>query len=110
MAAMANVDGAVHFTLGRFDRAVVDFSAAVKAASHAVLCTVRNSCQLAAAQLRCDELRAGLTTATQVVRLAKSLRSVSMQDDLAPLRQAAARRDSACQDLARELTRLCAAA
>ncbi|MGH3832646.1 MAG: helix-turn-helix domain-containing protein [Pseudonocardiaceae bacterium] len=103
--------GGVYFALGRFDRAVVDLSAAADAASHTVVCTVSNSGLLAAAQLRCGELRAGLATAGQVITLARGLRSVSLREDLAPLRQAAAaRRDSACQDVARELTRLCAAA
>jgi hypothetical protein len=43
--------------------------------------------------------------------LARRQRSVSVRQSLAPLQDAAAaRRDSACQDLARELQRLRAAA
>lgn len=61
---------------------------------------------LATAQLRGGELRSGLIAAERAVTLARGLRSVSVRDDLAPLQQAAARRDSGCQDLARELTTL----
>jgi hypothetical protein len=72
---------------------------------------VDNLGHLAAAQLRCGELRSGLLTATRAVRLAKGLRSVSVRDGLAPLQEAAAARpDSACQDLARELATLRGAA
>ena len=79
--------------------------------SHAVGCTVVNSGRLAAAQLRSGELGAGLRTAQQVIRSAKGLRSVSLRDSLAPLQEAAvARRDSACQDLAREVAILRSAA
>ncbi|MEO7195793.1 MAG: helix-turn-helix transcriptional regulator [Pseudonocardiaceae bacterium] len=109
--ALSHIEGRTHLALGCFDRAAEGFAAATEAASHAVTCTVSNSGLLAAAQLRCGELRAGLATAGQVITLARGLRSVSMWEGLAPLRQAAAaRRDSACQDVARELTRLCAAA
>ncbi len=66
---------------------------------------------LAAAQLRCGELRSGLYTAERAIGLARRLRSVSVRDGLAPLQEAAAaRRDSACQDLARELATLRSAA
>lgn len=45
------------------------------------------------------------------IGLARRLRSVEVQDGLAPLQEAAAaRRDSACQDLARELATLRSAA
>lgn len=97
-------EGCTYFALGRFDRAAVALAAAVQGMSHAVGCTVNNSGLLAAAQLRCGDLRSGLATATRVVGLARSLRSVSMRHELAPLQQAAAaRRESTCQDLAREL-------
>ena len=60
---------------------------------------------------RCGELHVGLRTAEQVMTLARRQRSVSVRQSLAPLQDAAAaRRDSACQDLARELQRLRAAA
>ena len=92
---------------GAVRRAAVAFSAAAEGASHAVVCTVGNSGLLAAAQLRCGELRSGLSTASRVVGLARGLRSVSVRDELAPLQEsAAARRESACQDLARELAML----
>ncbi|MGH3903583.1 MAG: hypothetical protein ACRDTE_05240 [Pseudonocardiaceae bacterium] len=52
--------------------------------------------------------RAGLQTASQLVDLAKGLRSVSV---LKPLQEAAAaRKDSACRDLAHELATLRSAA
>jgi hypothetical protein len=66
---------------------------------------------LATAQLRSGELRSGLGTAARVVGLARGLRSVSVRDGLAPLHDAAAaRRDSACRDLAWELATLGSAA
>jgi hypothetical protein len=47
----------------------------------------------------------------RVVSLARGLRSVSVRDNLALLQEAAAaRRDSACRDLARELATLRSAA
>lgn len=102
--ALSHVEGRTYFALSRFDRATRALSAATDAASHAVGCTVSNSGMLATAQLRSGELRSGLHTAQQVIRLAKDLRSVSMRDGLKPLQEAAAaRRDSACQDLAREV-------
>ena len=109
--AISHMEGRTYFILGRFDRAGRALSAAVDGASHAVGCTVDNSGLLAAVQLRSGELGAGLRTAQQVIRLAMGLRSVSMQHDLAPLQQAAAaRRDSACQDVAREVALLRSAA
>ncbi|MBV9164242.1 MAG: helix-turn-helix transcriptional regulator [Pseudonocardiales bacterium] len=103
--ALPHVEGCTYFALRRFDRAAVAFAAAAEETSHAVVCTVSNSGLLAAAQLRCGELRSGLATAEGVITLAKDLRSVSVRADLAPLQQAAAaRRESTCQDLARELT------
>jgi len=106
-AALSSSEGSVYFALGRFDRAVVALSAAVEGTSHAVVCTVANSGLLAAAQLRCGELRLGLATAGQVITLARGLRSAMLRSDLAPLQQAAvARRESACQDLAREVAAL----
>jgi tetratricopeptide (TPR) repeat protein len=57
------------------------------------------------------ELGSGLRTAQRVIRLAKGLRSVWIRNSLAPLQEAAAaRRDSACQDLAREVAILRSAA
>ncbi len=110
-AALPHIEGATYFALRRFDRAAAALAAAVDGASHAVVCTVANSSLLAAAQLRCGELRSGLATASRVIGLAKDLRSVSVRDQFAPLQEAAAaRRDSACQDLARELAKLRSAA
>jgi transcriptional regulator with XRE-family HTH domain/tetratricopeptide (TPR) repeat protein len=108
---LPHVEGCTYFALRRFDRAVTALSAAVDGAGHAALCTVSNLSLLAAAQLRCDELRGGLVSATRVIGLTKRLRSVSIRDSLAPLQEAAAaRRDSACQDLAREVAMLRSAA
>lgn len=106
---LPHIDGVTYFALGRFDRAAPALSAAVHGASHAVACTVDNSGLLAAAQLRSGEVGSGLHTAQQVIRLAKNLCSVLAR--LAPLQEAAAaRRDSACQDLAREVVMLRSAA
>lgn len=110
-AAVSHMEGRTFFALGRFDRAARALSGAIDGASHAVGCAVNNSGLLAAAQLRSGELGAGLRTAQQVIRLAKGLRSVSVLARLAPLQEAAAaRRDSACQDLAREIAMLRSAA
>lgn len=110
-SALSHIEGCAYLALGRFDRAAPAFAAAAPAAGHAVACTVSNSGLLATAQIRCGELRAGVVTAERVIRLAKGMRSVSMRDGLAPLHQAAAaRRDSACQDLAHELAALRSAA
>lgn len=110
-AATSHMEGCAYFALGRFDRATRALSAATDGMSHAVGCTVNNSGLLAAVQLRSGELRSGLRTAQQVIRLAKGLRSVWIRDSLAPLQEAAAaRRDSACQDLAREVALLRSAA
>ncbi|MGQ0777943.1 MAG: helix-turn-helix domain-containing protein [Pseudonocardiales bacterium] len=101
---LPHVEGRTYLALGQFDRAVVVLASAGDAASHTVSCSMSNFVCLATAQLRCGEVRSGLITAERVVKLAKGLRSVSVRDDLAPLQQAAAaRRDSGCQDLAREL-------
>ena len=109
--ANSHVEGCTYFALGRFDRAARVLSAATDGMRHAVVCAVDNSARLSAAQLRSGELGAGLRTAQQVMRLAKGLRSVSLRDSLAPLQEAAAaRRDSACQDLAREVALLRSAA
>ena len=109
--ALPHIEGSTYFALGRFDRAAVALSAATDGASHAVVCTVSNSSLLAAAQLRSGELRAGLCTAHRAIDLAKGLRSVSVRNGLAPLQEAAAaRRDSTCRDLARELATLRSAA
>ncbi|HYZ36056.1 MAG TPA: helix-turn-helix transcriptional regulator [Pseudonocardiaceae bacterium] len=108
---LPHVEGCTYFALRRFDRAVTALSAAIDGAGHAALCTVSNLSLLAAAQLRCGELRGGLVSATRVIGLTKRLRSVSIRDSLAPLQEAAAaRRDSACQDLAREVAMLRSAA
>lgn len=110
-AATSHGEGCTYFALGRFDRAARALSAAIDARTHAVTCTVANSGLLAAAQLRSGELGSGLRTAQQVIGLAKGLRSVSVRNSLAPLQEAAAvRRDSACQDLAREVAILRSAA
>jgi transcriptional regulator with XRE-family HTH domain/tetratricopeptide (TPR) repeat protein len=110
-AAISHVEGCTYFALGRFIRAAGALSAAMDGASHTVGCTVSNSGLLAAAQLRSGELGSGLRTAQRVVRLAKGLRSVWIRHSLAPLQEAAAaRRDSACQDLAREVALLRSAA
>lgn len=88
-----------------------NFAAAVDGTKHAVGCSVENFGHLAAAQLRCGELRSGLHTARQAISLVKDLRSGSVLARLAPLQEAAAaRRDSTCQDLARELATLRSAA
>ncbi len=106
-AALTHIEGCTYLALGRFDRAMVAFTAAVDGMKHAVVCSVGNLGHLAAAQLRCGELRSGLHTAQQTIVLAKGLRSVSVLARLAPLQEAAAaRRDSSCQDLARELATL----
>ena len=109
--ALPHVEGCTYLALGRFDRATLAFAAAVDGTKHAVGCSVDNFGHLAAAQLRCGELRSGLHTAHQAIDLAKNLRSVSVLARLAPLQEAAAaRRDPACRDLARELATLrCAA-
>jgi transcriptional regulator with XRE-family HTH domain len=110
-STLPHVEGCTYFALRRFDRAAVALSTAVDGARHAALCTVSNSGLLAAAQLRCGELQPGLSTATRAIGLAKGLRSVSVWNGLAPLQEAAAaRRDSACQDLAREVAMLRSAA
>lgn len=109
--ALPHIEGRTHLALGRFDRAVTAAASAAEASHHAVVCTVSNSSLLAAAQLRCGELRSGLSTAERTITLAKGLRSVSLRDELAPLQEAAeARRDSACRDLAHELATLRGAA
>lgn len=97
-------EGCTYLALGYFNRATVALATAADSASHAVRCTTINFAYLATAQLRCGEVPSGLITAQRVVTLAKGLRSVSVRDNLAPLQKAAAvRRESACQDLAREL-------
>lgn len=108
---LPHLEGCAYLALGHFDRAAAVLSAAVTGASHTVGCSVDNFGHLAAAQLRCGELRAGLHTAQQAISMAKGLRSVSVLARLAPLQEAAAaRRDSACQDLASELATLRSAA
>lgn len=109
--AMRHVEGCTQLTLGRFDLAVQALAAAVDGAGHAVRCSTLNFSELATAQLRGGEVRAGLQTAARVVDKARTLRSVWVCDRLAPLQEAAAaRRDSTCQDLARELATLRSAA
>ena len=110
-AALPHVEGCTYLALGHLDRATVAFTSAVDGTKHAVGCSVDNFGHLAAAQLRCGDLRSGLHTAEQTISLAKDLRSVSVLGRLAPLQEAAAaRRDSTCQDLAHELTTLRSAA
>jgi transcriptional regulator with XRE-family HTH domain len=109
--ALPHIEGCTYFALGLFDRAALALSTAVDRARHAVTCTVINSGLLAAAQLRCGEVRAGLHTAGRMIASAKNVRSVLVRDNLAPLQEAAAaRRDSACQELAREVATLRSAA
>jgi hypothetical protein len=109
--ALPHIEGCTYLALGRFDRAAVALSTAANGASHAVGCAMYNFGYLATAQLRCGELRLGLLTAGRAIHLAKGFRSVSVRHSLAPLQEAAAaRRDSACQDLARELATLHSAA
>ncbi|MGH3669810.1 MAG: hypothetical protein ACRDSH_04135, partial [Pseudonocardiaceae bacterium] len=79
--------------------------------SYSVRCTMGNFAHLAAAQLRCGGVRPGLTTGSRAIGLARQLRSVSVREELAPLQEAAAARwDSACQDLAHEVAMLRSAA
>lgn len=109
--AMRHVEGCTQLTLGRFDLAVQALAAAVDGADHAVRCSTLNLSELATAQLSGGEVRVGLQTAARVVDKARTLRSVWVRDRLAPLQEAAAaRRDSTCQDLARELATLRSAA
>ncbi|MDQ3764629.1 MAG: helix-turn-helix transcriptional regulator [Actinomycetota bacterium] len=110
-STLPHIEGCAYFALGRFERAALALSAAVEGTSHAVVCTMYNSGLLASAHLRSGELRAGLATAGRAIGLAKGIRSVWVRDRLVPLQEAAAgRRDSACQDLAREVARLRSAA
>lgn len=105
--ALPHVEGCTYLALGRFDRAAVAFAAAEDGACHSVGCAMDNFGHLAAAQLRCGELRSGLLTAERAIALAKCLRSMSVRDSLAPLQEAAAaRHDPACRDLAREVAAL----
>lgn len=106
-----HVEGCTQLALGQFESAVHSLTAAVDGTDHAVRCSTLNLGELATAQLRAGELRAGLHTAAQVVGKARALRSVWVRDRLAPLQQAAAaRRESACRDLAHELAALRGAA
>lgn len=110
-SSLPHLEGSAYLALGHFDRAATALSTAVDGASHAVGCTTLNLGLLAAAQLRCGELRSGLRSAERAIGLAKGLCSVSVLARLAPLQEAAAaRRDSACQDLANELATLRSAA
>jgi transcriptional regulator with XRE-family HTH domain len=100
-----------YFAMRRFDRAAAALSVGINGAGHAALCSVNNLGLLAAAQLRCGQMHAGLATATRVVGLGRRPRSVSIRGSLAPLQEAAAaRQDSTCQDLAREVAILRSAA
>jgi hypothetical protein len=57
------------------------------------------------------DIGSGWRTAQQGIRLAKGMRSVSIRRSLAPLQEpAAARQDSVCQDLARQVAILRSAA
>ncbi|MGH4025759.1 MAG: helix-turn-helix domain-containing protein, partial [Pseudonocardiaceae bacterium] len=105
------IDGCTQLALGRFEPAVQALTVAAQGADHAARCSTLNLSELATAQLRCGELRDGLQTAAQVVDKARTLRSVWVRERLAQLQQAAAaRKDSACQDLAHELAGLRSAA
>ena len=84
-AALPHVEGCTYLALGHLDRATVAFTSAVDGTRHAVGCSVENFGHLMTAQPR----------------------SVSVLARLAPLQAApAARRDSACQDLASQLATL----
>ncbi|MGH3775094.1 MAG: helix-turn-helix domain-containing protein [Pseudonocardiaceae bacterium] len=109
--ALPHVEGRTHLALGRFDSAAATLAATGEGVSHMVTCKMHHFGYLATAQLRCGELRSGLHTAKQAISLAKDLRSASTRDGLAPLQEAAAaRRDTSCRDLARELATLRSAA
>jgi transcriptional regulator with XRE-family HTH domain len=109
--ALPHVEGRTYLALGRFDSAAATMAAAGEGASHMVTCKMHHFGYLATAQLRCGERRSGLYTAERAVSLARDLRSVTVRDGLAPLHEAAAaRRDSACRDLAHELATLRSAA
>jgi transcriptional regulator with XRE-family HTH domain len=110
-ALRAAAGGTTHLVLGCFDFALPELTAAIDVSTHAKRCSTINLTKLATAQLRAGELRDGVQTATSVIGKAKELRSVLVRQRLGPLqRAAAARRDSTCQDLARELATLRAAA
>lgn len=81
-------------------------TAAAQRMRDSTVCAACNTGFLAAAQLRCGEVRSGLDTTEEVIQRAQRLRSVSVRAAFAPLQQAAAaRRDSACQEMARALER-----
>ncbi len=106
-SALPHIEGCTYLALGHFDRAAAALSTAERGADHAVACKTLNFGLLAAAQLRSGELRSGLATAERMIGLVKGLRSISVLVRLTPLHAAAAaRRDSACQDLASELATL----
>jgi hypothetical protein len=108
---LSHIEDRVYFVLGRFHRAVPALSAVIDGASHAVGCAVDNSGLLTAAHLRNGDIGSGWRTAQQGIRLAKGLRSVSIRRSIAPLQEAAAaRQDSVCQDLARQVATLRSAA
>ncbi|MFN2534439.1 MAG: hypothetical protein ABR528_04235 [Pseudonocardiaceae bacterium] len=103
--ALPHVEGRVRLALGRFSSAAAALSEAGGGSSHMLRCKMHHFDYLATAQLRSGEVRFGLNSAGRAIGLAKRLRSVSVRGGLAPLQEAAAaRRDSACQDLAREVT------
>jgi transcriptional regulator with XRE-family HTH domain len=109
--ALPHLEGRTHLALGRFSSAAAALSEAGGGSSHMLRCKMHHFGYLATAQLRSGEVRVGLNSAGRAIGLAKRLRSVSVRGGLAPLQQAAAaRRDSACQDLAREVAILRGAA
>lgn len=106
-AALPHLEGRLHLALGRFGNAAAALGEAGGGSSHMVRCKMHHFGYLATAQLWSGELRVGLHSAQRAIGLAKGLRSVSMRGGLKPLQEAAeARRDSACQDLAREVAML----
>lgn len=106
-AALPHLDGRTYLALGRFSSAVAALGEAGGGSSHMVRCKMHHFGYLAAAQLRSGEVHPGLHSAVRAIGLAKALRSMSVRGGLAPLQEAAAaRRDSACQDLAREVATL----
>lgn len=110
-AALPHLKGRTQLALGRFSSAAEALSEAGGGSSHMVRCKMHHFGYLATAQLRSGEVRFGLHSAERAIGLAKVLRSRSIRRGLAPLQEAAAaRRDSACQDLAREVALLRSAA
>lgn len=102
--------GCTHNALCSFEPAVSELTTAIGVDHRVVRCSTFKLAELATVHLRAGELTAGLRTATVVLGNARMLRSALVRRRLEVLqRAAAARRDSACQDLAREVAALRAA-